>query len=92
MKKNGEIIRFAAQIIDNEANAISNLKARLDDDFAEVVELILENKGNLVFSGIGKSALIAQKIAEIFDVPVREVMEQTSRNIYSIFKKLPANL
>ena len=62
MKKNGEIIRFASQIIDNEANAISNLKARLDDDFAEVVELILENKGNLVFSGIGKSAIIAQKI------------------------------
>ena len=62
MKKNGEIIRFATQIIDNEANAISNLKAKLDDDFAEVVELILENKGNLVFSGIGKSAIIAQKI------------------------------
>lgn len=62
MKKNGEIIRFAAQIIDNEANAISNLKARLDDDFAEVVDLILENNGNLVFSGIGKSAIIAQKI------------------------------
>lgn len=62
MKKNGEIIRFAAQIIDNEANAISNLKARLDDDFAEVAELILENEGNLVFSGIGKSAIIAQKI------------------------------
>ena len=62
MKKNGEIIRLASQIIDNEANAISSLKARLDDDFAEVVELILENKGNLVFSGIGKSAIIAQKI------------------------------
>jgi TatD DNase family protein len=36
--------------------------------------------------------LIAQKIAEIFDVSVREVMEQTSHNVYRIFKKLPANL
>ena len=62
MKKNGEIIRFATQIIDNEASAINNLKAKLDDDFAEVVTLILENKGNLVFSGIGKSAIIAQKV------------------------------
>ena len=62
MTKNGEIIQFAAQIIDNEANAINMLKARLDDSFAEIVALILENKGNLVFSGIGKSALIAQKI------------------------------
>ena len=62
MTKNGEIIQFAAQIIDNEASAINRLKARLDDGFAEIVALILENKGNLVFSGIGKSALIAQKI------------------------------
>ncbi len=62
MIKNGEIIQFAAQIIDNEANAINMLKARLDDSFAEIVALILENKGNLVFSGIGKSAIIAQKI------------------------------
>ena len=62
MKKNGEIIQFATQIIENEANAINNLKARLDDGFAETVNLILESKGNLVFSGIGKSAIVAQKI------------------------------
>ena len=62
MTKNGEIIQFASQIIENEANAIINLKSKLDDDFAEVVALVLENKGNLVFSGIGKSAIIAQKI------------------------------
>ena len=62
MIKNGEIIQFASQIIENEANAIINLKAKLDDDFAEVVALVLENKGSLVFSGIGKSAIIAQKI------------------------------
>jgi len=35
--------------------------------------------------------IIAQKIAEIFQVSVREVMEQTSCNVYRIFKKLPAN-
>lgn len=63
MRKNEEIIRLAAQIIDNEANAIKGLKAWLSDDLAKTVELILENKGNLVFSGIGKSAIIAQKIA-----------------------------
>ena len=62
MTKNGEIIQFASQIIENEANAIINLKSKLDGDFAKVVALVLENKGNLVFSGIGKSAIIAQKI------------------------------
>jgi len=62
MRKNEEIIQLANQIIENESCAISGLTARLDDDFAKTVELMLENKGNLVFSGIGKSAIIAQKI------------------------------
>ena len=62
MRKNEEIIQLATQIIDNELSAINGVKARLDDDFAKTVDLILENKGNLVFSGVGKSAIIAQKI------------------------------
>ena len=62
MRKNEEIIQLATQIIDNELNAINGLKARLNDDFVGTVDLMLENKGNLVFSGIGKSAIIAQKI------------------------------
>ena len=62
MRKNEEIIQLATQIIDNELNAINGLKARLNDDFVRTVDLMLENKGNLVFSGIGKSAIIAQKI------------------------------
>ena len=62
MRKNEEIIQLAVQIIDNELNAINGLKSRLDNDIAKTVDLMLENKGNLVFSGIGKSAIIAQKI------------------------------
>ncbi len=62
MRKNEEIIQLVTQIIDNELNAINGLKARLNDDFVRTVDLMLENKGNLVFSGIGKSAIIAQKI------------------------------
>ncbi len=62
MKKNDMIIEIANQIIENEANAIMGLKAQIGDDFVKTVDLILEGKGNLVFSGIGKSAIIAQKI------------------------------
>ena len=62
MRKNEEIIQLATQIVDSELNAINGLKARLNDDFVGTVDLMLENKGNLVFSGIGKSAIIAQKI------------------------------
>lgn len=38
------------------------LRQKIDDDFRKAVELMLETKGNLVFTGIGKSAIIAQKI------------------------------
>lgn len=62
MKKNDIIIELATQIIENEANAIIGLRQKIDDDFRKTVELMLENKGNLVFTGIGKSAIIAQKI------------------------------
>ena len=62
MKKNESIIELAGQIIENEAVAILGLKRQINDDFQNTVELLLENKGNLVFTGIGKSAIIAQKI------------------------------
>ena len=62
MKKNDTIIALATQIIENEANAIIGLKDRIDENFQKVVEMTLESRGNLVFSSIGKSAIIAQKI------------------------------
>ena len=53
---------IAIQVIDTEANSILGLKELLTDNFGEVVELILKSKGNVIVSGIGKSANIAQKI------------------------------
>ena len=58
----GEIHRIAVQVIENESTAVKNIIPLLDDDFSKTVQLMLENKGNIVFSGIGKSAIIAQKI------------------------------
>ena len=62
MKKNDTIIELATQIVENEANAIMGLRPSINEDFQKTVEMILESKGSLVFSGIGKSAIIAQKI------------------------------
>ena len=53
---------IALQVIDTEANSIIGLKSLITDDFAKVVELIYNSKGNVIVSGIGKSANIAQKI------------------------------
>src|SRR5215213_2985790 len=45
-----------------EADAISELQHLLDDDFERAIKTISECTGRLVVSGIGKSAIIAQKI------------------------------
>ena len=58
-----EIHKIAVQVIENEASAIKNVVPLLDDSFGKVVQLMLQSKGSIVFSGVGKSAIIAQKIA-----------------------------
>ncbi len=60
--ENNAIIENAKRIIIEESQSISNLSNYLDDNFPTVVKEILATKGRLVITGIGKSALIAQKI------------------------------
>ena len=62
MKSKSEIIRIATSVVEQENSTISHLKSLIDDDFARAVELIFNSKGRLVVTGIGKSAIIAQKI------------------------------
>jgi arabinose-5-phosphate isomerase len=45
-----------------EANSILELREFINEEFEKVVELLLTAKGRLVISGIGKSAIIGQKI------------------------------
>ena len=45
-----------------EAEAIASLQTMVNDDFENAVKAIYETKGRVVISGIGKSALIAQKL------------------------------
>ena len=56
-------IRYTAtRVLQNEANAILNLINGLDGDFEACVERILHSKGRVVITGVGKSAIIANKI------------------------------
>ena len=50
-----------------EATAIQSLAEYIDDSFVKVVELLYGMKGRLVVSGIGKSAIIGQKIVATFN-------------------------
>ena len=45
-----------------EAQAIQGLSSFIDDDFEKAIEAMANCKGRVVISGIGKSAIIAQKI------------------------------
>ena len=62
MDENNSIIEQAKRIIVEESRSINNLSNYLDDNFANVVKEILATKGRLVITGLGNSALIANKI------------------------------
>lgn len=57
-----KILATAKETILTESQAISKLADLLTNDFVESVQLIYESKGRLIVTGIGKSAIIAQKI------------------------------
>lgn len=56
------IREIARQTLTIEAGSIMELREFIDDGFVEVVQLLNNMKGRLVVSGIGKSAIIGQKI------------------------------
>jgi len=56
------IQKTARRTIQLEAESIHNLLNYIDEDFVKAVRVVLNCKGRLVVSGIGKSAIIAQKI------------------------------
>lgn len=62
MKLTKNIKTSAIQVLQKEANAIQNLINYIDDDFVACVEAILESSGRVVITGIGKSAIVANKI------------------------------
>lgn len=62
-----KILASAKKTILSESEAIAKLVDYLSDDFAKAIEYILHSKGRLVVTGIGKSAIIAQKMVATFN-------------------------
>ena len=56
-------LELARKVLRIEAGAVKSLAQRLDGDFQQAVDLILNCKGRVVVSGMGKSGHIANKIA-----------------------------
>lgn len=55
------------EIIELESKTISLLKNSITDDLFESISLIKSSKGRLVVTGIGKSALVGQKLVATFN-------------------------
>ena len=67
MNKGRNIIGIAKDIVRKEAASVAALEHMLDGEFEKAVERIIESKGRVVVSGIGKSAIVAQKIVATFN-------------------------
>ena len=57
------IRRAATEVLETEARAISALAARIDDEFVKACEHILDCRGHLIVTGMGKSGHIGHKLA-----------------------------
>ena len=62
-----KVIELAKNVLSAESEAIDSLKNAINDDYIEAISLILNSKGKVVTTGIGKSAIIAQKITATFN-------------------------
>ncbi len=58
-----DILRTARQVLQTEADALVALAGRLDQGFLAAHQLILECRGRVVVSGMGKSGHVGNKIA-----------------------------
>ena len=54
---------IAQKVIQTEIDSLINLRDNIDDNFQTVIEQLLACKGKVIMSGMGKSGIIAKKIA-----------------------------
>jgi len=67
LKSKKSIIEAGINTLQAEAQAISALIYHINDDFASIVDHIVACTGRVIVTGIGKSAIIAQKIVATFN-------------------------
>jgi len=60
------LIKIAQETFHIEADALKKAAARLDQNFLDAIHLILNTKGKLIITGVGKSGLVGAKMAATF--------------------------
>ena len=61
-----EVTQYAIKCFQDEAQAILDLIPMLDDNFSEAAGLIINCKGKVIVTGVGKSGHVGEKIAATF--------------------------
>ena len=56
------IIEFGREVIQLQSESIRAISKFIDDNFEKAIQIILKSNGRVVVTGIGKSAIIANKI------------------------------
>ncbi len=67
MKTNDELRQIAQKVMETEIEALQAVAGRIDTVFAEAVRLLFSAKGKIIVTGVGKSAIIAQKMVATFN-------------------------
>lgn len=67
MKAINDVLQIAKRTLDIELQSINSLKDSVNESFYSVVKAILGIKGRVIVTGIGKSAIIGQKIVATFN-------------------------
>ena len=58
-----QIIKIAKKVIDAEINCLKVLSKKIDKKFVKAVNILKKNNGKIVVTGVGKSGIIAKKVA-----------------------------
>lgn len=61
-----DLIKIAQETFHIEADALNKAADRLDQNFLDAITIILQTKGKLIITGVGKSGLVGAKMAATF--------------------------
>lgn len=67
MKTHDQVVAIAKATLEIEAQSITALIQNVNQDFTQAVTEIFKSKGRVIITGVGKSAIIAQKITATFN-------------------------
>ena len=66
MNKDFDIIAEAKSIFDKEMEALARTKDAIGEDFEAIIHLVLDCRGKVIFTGMGKPGHIGAKLAATF--------------------------